>query len=190
MSTAAEWCSFGRGQHGELGRKVVTEGVEIPGLENADVRPLSLGELRSVSCGHFHCLALTGEGKALAWGANSEGQLGIAGSLGEEVFVSSPSRALGSCEERLAGETIASCAAGRSHSVFVSSPNGRCFISGRFPMAEPGLRSNVSGPADSGRQRDSPRRRRRADAAGPGDFVQLASPRHSSCPPRKRFGPG
>mmetsp|Transcript_67258 Transcript_67258/g.186320 ORF Transcript_67258/g.186320 Transcript_67258/m.186320 type:complete len:796 (+) Transcript_67258:138-2525(+) len=145
-----EWYSFGRGVNGELGRKVVTEGVDAPGMQNADVHPLALGggacdkppaQLTSVSCGHFHCLAVTSTGQVLAWGANGEGQLGIGGELGSDVFVSAPARAMGALREQLAGEKIASCDGGRTHSVFVSEPSGRCFAAGKLPVVEPGRRN-------------------------------------------------
>jgi len=144
----SEWCSFGRGEHGELGRKVATEGVGAPGIQNADVRSLALapapGEtsppiVDSVACGHYHCLALASQPscQVLAWGANGEGQLGIAGELGDDVFVSAPARALGSLPEDLQSEEIIDCAGGRCHSVFVSA-SGRCFVAGKLPVVEPG----------------------------------------------------
>mmetsp|Transcript_59580 Transcript_59580/g.128953 ORF Transcript_59580/g.128953 Transcript_59580/m.128953 type:complete len:781 (+) Transcript_59580:22-2364(+) len=134
------WHSFGRGEHGELGRAVVTEGVSSPGSQNADVRPLALehgvgAEVR-VRCGHFHCLALRGDGQVLAWGANGENQLGIGGELGDDAFVSSPALALVDLQERLRGDKIVDFAGGRSHSVFVSGPSGRCFVAGRRPAFE------------------------------------------------------
>merc|ERR550532_2814347 len=107
-----EWFSFGRGVHGELGRKVVTGGVDAPGLQNTDVRAVVLPtnsaeappELVSVSCGHFHSLAITSEGQVLAWGTNGESQLGISGEVGEDIFVSAPARSLHSLQETLVGE--------------------------------------------------------------------------------------
>eukprot|EP00439_Symbiodinium_sp_Y106_P047824 s879_g6.t1 len=132
-----QWYSFGRCQHGELGRRVVTEGVEVPGLENADVRPLEVPTFSELACGHFHTLARSSTGEIFVWGANGESQLGLGADNADEAFVSAPCKAdaLQSLQE--SGETVSQFAAGRSHSVFVTSPGGRCFISGRLPTAEP-----------------------------------------------------
>eukprot|EP00927_Polykrikos_kofoidii_P046316 TRINITY_DN40545_c0_g1_i1.p1 TRINITY_DN40545_c0_g1~~TRINITY_DN40545_c0_g1_i1.p1 ORF type:complete len:951 (-),score=122.73 TRINITY_DN40545_c0_g1_i1:278-3130(-) len=145
----SEWHSFGRGVHGELGRMVVTDGIDAPGVQNADVRPLALPreddgserDLKSVYCGHFHCLGRTLAGRVWAWGANGEGQLGISGEQGDDVFVSAPTLALGTLIDDLnahkPGERMICCAGGRSHSVFVSAC-GRVFAAGRLPTTEPG----------------------------------------------------
>lgn len=146
MSTF-EWFSFGRGLHGELGRKVAADGSAAPGLQNADVAPLALAgagpSLAKVSCGQFHCLGVSTIGEVIGWGANAEGQLGITGELGEDVFVSAPAEALQSIRSLLADEKIVDVAAGRSHSVFVSAPSGRCFAAGSLPVTEPGRTSEA-----------------------------------------------
>jgi len=127
---------------------VATEGVGAPGIQNADVRSLALapepGEtcppiVESVSCGHYHCLALASRPSCQvpAWGANGEGQLGIAGELGDDVFVSAPAFVLGALPQDLQSEEIIACAGGRCHSVFVSA-SGRCFVAGKLPVVEPG----------------------------------------------------
>lgn len=156
MSLRATWYSFGRDVHGELGRQ-----LPIPGSYSAEVRPLAVKfadddqahdeelansadddtnarELCSVRCGHFHSLARTDAGKVLAWGANGEGQLGLAGNSSSDFMVPTPLQALGSLEAQLEGETIIDCDGGRSHSVFVSAPRGRCFMAGKLPVVEPG----------------------------------------------------
>lgn len=145
------WFSFGRAVHGELGRE-----LPAAAAHNVDVLPVELpipaqdaqeqpgyNELCGVRCGHFHCLARTGEGEVLAWGANGERQLGISGELGSEFFVATPSRSLRSLKAHLDGERIVDCAGGRSHSVFVSAPSGRCFMAGKLPVVEPGRRNEV-----------------------------------------------
>ncbi|CAE7250424.1 HERC4 [Symbiodinium natans] len=142
MGSEPEWYSFGRCQHGELGRRVVTEGVEVPGLENADVRPLEVSGLSELACGHFHNLARAPTGEIFVWGANGESQLGLGADNADDAFVAAPCKAdaLQSLQE--SGESVSHFAAGRSHSVFVTSPGGRCFISGRLPTAEPSSSSS------------------------------------------------
>jgi alpha-tubulin suppressor-like RCC1 family protein len=142
--------SFGRGVQGELGRKVETD-VDAPGLQNADVRPLALPPvtddggvpiLDSVECGHFHCIAKTAMGHVMVWGANGEGQLGLSGDLGEDIFVSAPVRALDVLRQQLKNERISAVAGGRSHSIFVTAPSGRCFAAGKLPAQEPGQQAD------------------------------------------------
>eukprot|EP00913_Durusdinium_trenchii_P019173 g18019.t1 len=123
-----EWFSFGRNIHGELGRSS-RPGGEVEGLENADVRPLELEKVvhfETISCGHFHNLGLSG-GHVFAWGLNFEGQLGFEGPASTPLEAS-----LAVLEE-----PVCSLAAGRSHSVFVTS-GGHPFVCGRLAANEPG----------------------------------------------------
>lgn len=148
MATGSGWYSFGRGVHGELGRRVVT-GVSAPALQNADVSPVAPADgavLDDVACGHFHTLSVSSQGKVFSWGANFEGQLGIDGEHGADAFHSAPTRAL-QVQDTFPGESVASCCGGRSHSVFVLSPSGRAFSAGRAPItSEPGSREEGSTP--------------------------------------------
>jgi len=142
---------------------VVTDGVDIPGVQNADVREVALPKQAHVElaaevyCGHFHCFARSSTGDLWAWGANGEGQLGISGELGDDVFVSAPSQALGTLVEDLRKETpgdhIESATGGRSHSVFVST-SGRCFVAGRLPSTEPSRNDSGTGPIEEVRRID------------------------------------
>mmetsp|Transcript_75834 Transcript_75834/g.214408 ORF Transcript_75834/g.214408 Transcript_75834/m.214408 type:complete len:749 (-) Transcript_75834:61-2307(-) len=136
------WYSFGRGVHGELGRRIVADGARTsPGLQNTDVQPVLLaaeagGEepaVASLACGHFHSLAIADGGQVFAWGANGAGQLGIPS---ESSQARMPLRTLEPLADQLEGEAIAQCAGGRSHSVFLSAPSGRCFVAGKLQAAE------------------------------------------------------
>eukprot|EP00971_Amphidinium_carterae_P027127 534763-Amphidinium_carterae.1 len=142
------WHSFGRGEHGELGREVVSEGAAAAGAQNYDVRAVKFRSqdssetrgfgstiVETVWCGHFHNLARVATGDLMAWGLNNEGQLALEGSLREDAFVSAPAQVLTSFLRP--GEAIISADCGRSHTAFVAN-SGRCFVAGRLPSTEAG----------------------------------------------------
>ncbi|XP_024849009.1 probable E3 ubiquitin-protein ligase HERC6 isoform X2 [Bos taurus] len=117
--------SCGDNSRGQLGRKGTPRGEQperIPALETLNVA--------LVSCGKEHSLAVCHKGRVFAWGAASEGQLGI-GEFKETTFI--PKKI-----KTLAGIKIIQVACGHYHSVALSE-DGQVFSWGTNSHGQLGL---------------------------------------------------
>ncbi|XP_061275693.1 probable E3 ubiquitin-protein ligase HERC6 isoform X3 [Bos javanicus] len=117
--------SCGDNSRGQLGRKGTPRGEQperIPALETLHVA--------LVSCGKEHSLAVCHKGRVFAWGAASEGQLGI-GEFKETTFI--PKKI-----KTLAGIKIIQVACGHYHSVALSE-DGQVFSWGTNSHGQLGL---------------------------------------------------
>ncbi|XP_043726684.1 probable E3 ubiquitin-protein ligase HERC6 isoform X1 [Cervus elaphus] len=117
--------SCGDNSRGQLGRKGTPRGEQperIPALETLHVA--------LVSCGKEHSLAVCHKGRVFAWGAASEGQLGI-GELKEATFI--PKKI-----KTLAGIKIIQVACGHYHSLALSK-DGQVFSWGQNSHGQLGL---------------------------------------------------
>ncbi|XP_037686165.1 probable E3 ubiquitin-protein ligase HERC6 isoform X2 [Choloepus didactylus] len=106
--------AWGAGSEGQLG---IGEFKEIS-FTPRKINTLTGTKIIQVSCGHFHSLALSQDGKVFSWGKNSQGQLG----LGKEF----PSQASPQRVRSLEGIPLAQVAAGGAHS-FALSLSGTSF---------------------------------------------------------------
>ncbi|XP_004390203.2 probable E3 ubiquitin-protein ligase HERC6 isoform X1 [Trichechus manatus latirostris] len=106
--------AWGAGSEGQLG----TGGFEELKFTPKKVNTLADIKIIQVSCGHYHSLALSQDGKVFSWGKNSDGQLG----LGKEF----PSQASPQRVRSLEGIPLAQVAAGGAHS-FALSVSGTSF---------------------------------------------------------------
>ncbi|XP_054543881.1 probable E3 ubiquitin-protein ligase HERC6 [Talpa occidentalis] len=106
--------AWGAGSEGQLGagedKKISLVPVEIKTF--TDIKIIQ------VSCGHYHCLALSEDGQVFSWGNNNYGQLG----LGKV----SPPQAKPKRVESLLGIPMTQVAAGGNHS-FALSVSGTSF---------------------------------------------------------------
>jgi YD repeat-containing protein len=106
--------SWGWNASGQLGDGTTTQrtlpvAVNIGGV-------LSGKTITAIAVGHQHCLALTTDGKAYSWGANSNGQLGD----GSTSVRSTPVQV--DMTGNLQGKTITAISAGGSFSVLIATP--------------------------------------------------------------------
>ncbi|KAM8967986.1 probable E3 ubiquitin-protein ligase HERC6 isoform X1 [Sarcophilus harrisii] len=110
--------SWGSGSRGQLGIKEVKDQCSIP----KNIAALSRDKIIQVSCGHYHSIALTQDGKVFSWGDNDHGQLGLGTNF--------PSQASPQRVNSLDGIPLAQVAAGGSHS-FALSLSGTSYGWGR-----------------------------------------------------------
>ncbi|XP_076999000.1 putative E3 ubiquitin-protein ligase HERC6 [Tamandua tetradactyla] len=106
--------AWGAGSEGQLGIGEFKEICFTP----KKIKTLTDIKIIQVSCGHFHSLALSQDGRVFSWGKNSDGQLG----LGKEF----PSQASPQRVKSLEGIPLAQVAAGGDHS-FALSLSGTTF---------------------------------------------------------------
>lgn len=118
--------AWGAGKDGQLGIDSTEEMVRIPRL----VRTLSGDIVVQVTCGSWHCLALTKDSRLFSWGQNSHGQLG----LGKGVLSQSSPQ----CVNSLSGIPLAQITTGGTHS-FTLSLSGAVFAWGRNNCGQLGL---------------------------------------------------
>ncbi|XP_074179739.1 putative E3 ubiquitin-protein ligase HERC6 isoform X2 [Rhinolophus sinicus] len=131
--------SCGDNSRGQLGQSGVTR-VERPG-EQQDTEPVkALETLRVglVSCGKEHSLAVCHKGRVFAWGAGSEGQLGI-DKLKETVFT--PMKI-----KTLAGIKIIQVSCGDYHSLALSE-DAQVFSWGKNSHGQLGLGKDFASQA-------------------------------------------
>ncbi|XP_041049699.1 probable E3 ubiquitin-protein ligase HERC3 isoform X3 [Carcharodon carcharias] len=118
--------SWGAGRDGQLGIDSTEETIRIPRL----IRTLNGCLVIQVTCGSWHCMALTKDGRLFAWGQNAHGQLG----LGKGY----PSQSSPQCVKSLTGIPLAQIATGGMHS-FTLSLSGAVFGWGRNNCGQLGL---------------------------------------------------
>jgi len=75
LTTSGQLYAWGHNAYGELGDGTTT-GRKTPVKINLSVPGPPIGKITSLFAGCFHSLALTSRGKVLAWGLNTNGQLG------------------------------------------------------------------------------------------------------------------
>ncbi|XP_019408257.1 PREDICTED: probable E3 ubiquitin-protein ligase HERC6 isoform X6 [Crocodylus porosus] len=126
VSNEGKVFSWGAGSEGQLGTGEFKEQSFIP--KKIDV--LLNHRVLQVTCGHYHSLALTQDGRVFSWGQNSHGQLG----LGKEF----PSQASPQQVASLNGIPLAQVAAGGAHS-FALSLSGVVYGWGRNSARQLGL---------------------------------------------------
>ncbi|CAE8657066.1 unnamed protein product [Polarella glacialis] len=133
--------SFGRNDRGQLGRGDDCEGTEKPGAVPRRLKILSTSIISDVTCGAFHCLAVTVDGALLSWGWNKSGQLGRRTSYqsdAEPGFVAI-------LEAKNAAGMLRSVAAGLGHSAAVLS-TGQVFTWGSNAHGQLGVGHVVQPP--------------------------------------------
>ncbi|XP_072351445.1 probable E3 ubiquitin-protein ligase HERC3 [Scyliorhinus torazame] len=118
--------SWGAGRDGQLGIDSTEETIRIPRL----IRTLSGCVVIQVTCGGWHCMALTKDGRLFAWGQNVHGQLGLGKGYSSQT---SPQ-----CVKSLTGIPLAQIATGGMHS-FTLSLSGAVFGWGRNNCGQLGL---------------------------------------------------
>ncbi|XP_048383534.1 probable E3 ubiquitin-protein ligase HERC3 isoform X4 [Stegostoma tigrinum] len=118
--------SWGAGRDGQLGIDSTEETIRIPRL----VRTLNGCVVIQVTCGSWHCMALTKDSRLFAWGQNAHGQLGLGKSY--------PSQTSPQCVKSLTGIPLAQIATGGTHS-FTLSLSGAVFGWGRNNCGQLGL---------------------------------------------------
>ncbi|XP_019488804.1 PREDICTED: probable E3 ubiquitin-protein ligase HERC6 [Hipposideros armiger] len=106
--------AWGAGSEGQLGIEEFKEIVFTP----KKIKALADIKIIQVSCGHYHSLALSGDGQVFSWGKNSHGQLGLGKEFSSQA---SPQRV-----RSLKGIPLAQVAAGGAHS-FALSLSGTSF---------------------------------------------------------------
>ncbi|XP_069781833.1 probable E3 ubiquitin-protein ligase HERC3 [Narcine bancroftii] len=121
--------AWGAGKDGQLGINSIEETIRIPRL----VRTLNGHTVIQVTCGSWHCLALTKDSQLFSWGQNTHGQLG----LGKRV----PSQSTPQSVKSLSGIPLAQIATGGTHS-FTLSLSGAVFGWGRNNCGQLGLSDN------------------------------------------------
>ncbi|MCX6873797.1 MAG: hypothetical protein NTW21_08310 [Verrucomicrobia bacterium] len=112
--------AWGSGSSGQLGNGATTNGLVPVPVNTAGA--LAGKALVSVAAGYSHSLALTSEGRVLAWGSNSSGQLGTG------VYSSSVPMAVDTSGV-LARKRVVAIAAGYNHSLALTS-EGRVYAWG------------------------------------------------------------
>lgn len=93
----------------------------------------------ALAAGFYHSMALTSDGKILAWGSNSDGQLGKSG-----IF-SGPTPVEVSTSGALLGKQVASISAGTNHSMAVTA-DGQVFAWGNNWYGQLGNNSTTNSP--------------------------------------------
>ncbi|XP_019343662.1 probable E3 ubiquitin-protein ligase HERC6 isoform X5 [Alligator mississippiensis] len=126
VSNEGKVFSWGAGSEGQLGTGEFEEQSFIP----KKIDGLSNHRVLQVTCGHYHSLALTQDGRVFSWGQNGHGQLG----LGKEF----PSQAIPQQVVSLNGIPLAQVAAGGAHS-FALSLSGVVYGWGRNSARQLGL---------------------------------------------------
>ncbi|MGH2773323.1 MAG: fibronectin type III domain-containing protein [Actinomycetota bacterium] len=138
ITSAGKVVSWGSNDSGQLGEGSVTVGDERGKGRTTPVEvdfPLEVKEVTAVAAGHAHSLALTGDGKVLAWGSNDRGQLGD-GTVARRtapVLVKLPP-----------GVVARSVSAGAAHSLITAS-DGRVFAWGSNTYGQLGDGTNPTG---------------------------------------------
>jgi alpha-tubulin suppressor-like RCC1 family protein len=78
LTTEGKVYAWGLNESGQLGNGMRDDADDEEQLwEDVSPQRVPLSHVISISCGGFHSLALTREGKLYAWGLNDSGQLGI-----------------------------------------------------------------------------------------------------------------
>ncbi|XP_040822924.1 probable E3 ubiquitin-protein ligase HERC6 isoform X2 [Ochotona curzoniae] len=116
----------GRGQLGRKGVKHAKQPEQIQALETLHIN--------SVSCGKEHSLAVCHKGRVFAWGAGSEGQLGL-GELKETVFTPLKIKALSEIK-------IIQVSCGHHHSLALSA-DSQVFSWGKNSHGQLGLNGEL-----------------------------------------------
>uniref|UniRef100_A0A8C5MMK1 HECT domain-containing protein n=1 Tax=Leptobrachium leishanense TaxID=445787 RepID=A0A8C5MMK1_9ANUR len=123
--------TWGEGTEGELGTGQLNQTNSIP----RRISGLSNSKIIQVSCGHFHSIALSDDGRVFSWGSNKAGQLG----LGKQT----PNQARPQIVMSLHGMPLVQVTAGGSQS-FALSMLGTVFGWGRNNAGQLGFRSDIS----------------------------------------------
>ncbi|XP_069486625.1 probable E3 ubiquitin-protein ligase HERC6 [Ambystoma mexicanum] len=118
-------CSCGDNSKGQLGRK---SGAEE--RKSGSIQALEAHAIARLSCGKEHSLAVCSRGRVFAWGAGSQGQLGI-GEFKEQCLI--PKRL-----EGLSSFSVIQVACGHFHSIALSR-DGRVFSWGQNRDGQLGL---------------------------------------------------
>lgn len=131
--------AFGQGNSGALGLGDL--------LDSHD--PALVGDLPddvvSIACGHFHSVAVTGEGEVFTWGRNNEGQLGHGGQSDFNPNVCDlPRRA---SEGEMAGARVREASAS-GVCTFAVAEDGRAFSWGSSKRGQLGLGAGVFSSAE------------------------------------------
>ncbi|XP_025053063.1 probable E3 ubiquitin-protein ligase HERC3 isoform X4 [Alligator sinensis] len=126
LSDQGQLFAWGAGSDGQLGLTTIEDSVAVPRL----IKKLNQQTILQVSCGSWHCLALSADGQFFTWGQNNYGQLG----LGKECL----SQATPQRVRFLDGIPLAQVAAGGAHS-FALSLSGAVFGWGKNSSGQLGL---------------------------------------------------
>lgn len=151
LTTAGHIYSWGAGEQGQLGRRVV-ERRKINGT-NPERVVLGSRSRRAVriGAGNMHSFAVDEAGDVWAWGLNGAGQTGT-GARGAgtdaEAVVQNPIRVPGLSSEELGNDArVIEISGGDLHTLFLTS-DGRVFACGRADAAALGLPKDHEALAD------------------------------------------
>jgi len=133
--------AWGRGDQGQLGTSSGTDDRDQPTAVYVSGE-LANEAVIAIAAGTHHSLALTASGRILAWGSDSEGQ------LGNGSFGASPTPVAVEMTGVLAGQFVTSIAAGGKHSMALDS-GGAVYAWGSNAEGQVGndSSSNVHSPA-------------------------------------------
>jgi len=110
--------AWGLNSSGQLGNNSITNST-VPVAVNISV-PLAGKKVAAIAAGYYHSLALTTDGQVVAWGMNSNGQLGNNSQTSYTVPVATISSGV------LSGKAVTAISAGGSHSLALTS-DGQVF---------------------------------------------------------------
>lgn len=127
VTEAGELYMWGSNEAGQLGRGDFSASTSDP------IKIPIAGEVKSVSIGYGHVLAVTMDGKVFSWGKNFYGQLGV----GDHRDKSTPEAV-----SHLEGETIVEVSAGQYHSLALTK-TGVVYAWGYNRDYELGLNDNM-----------------------------------------------
>ncbi|XP_053559394.1 probable E3 ubiquitin-protein ligase HERC6 isoform X2 [Bombina bombina] len=123
--------TWGTGTEGQLGTGEFPKQNFLP----KRITGLSNIKIIQISCGHFHSIALSEDGKVFSWGQNNYGQLG----LGKQI----PNQASPQLVTSLKGIPLAQVTAGGSHS-FALSMSGSVFGWGKNNAGQLGFTTKAN----------------------------------------------
>uniref|UniRef100_A0A6B2KZA5 RCC1-like domain-containing protein n=1 Tax=Arcella intermedia TaxID=1963864 RepID=A0A6B2KZA5_9EUKA len=151
LTTNGEVWTFGNGSYGQLGHEDLSN-QENPKL----VESLCGKNIRSISCGSLHTVAVTDLGNVSTWGSSHKGCLGYPSTSPHQV---SPKLVSG-----LRGKNIIQAFAGHTHTI-VTTENDEVYVWGEF--------KNLMELSVNNTDEDAPRRTQSFSGEAPADNSDL-----------------
>ncbi|KAI0346831.1 RCC1/BLIP-II [Trametopsis cervina] len=135
LSTHGNIFTWGAGEQGQLGRKV----LERRKIHGTTPEKIVLGtrsrKAVAIGAGNYTSFAVDESGTVWAWGLNNMGQTGTGSSESE---VQLPTKVRGLSREELDGDTVSEIAGGEHHTVFLTE-KGKVYACGRSSGGQLGI---------------------------------------------------